>query len=214
MERKALVLGATGLIGTQLVYELIENDMYDEIVLLTRRKTVNDHWKVKEIIIDFNRMEEVMPVFTGKDVFCCLGTTRRKAGSKEAFQKVDYEYSLKAAKLTSRAGANKFLLISALGADKNSLFFYNKVKGRLEEAVKELLIPSIYIFRPSLLIGSRQEFRFGEKIAEYFSILLNPLLKGRMQKYKPIKARHAAKAMVHAAQNGLNGVHIIESDKM
>lgn len=214
MEKKALILGATGLIGSHLVNELIENGQYKEIILLARRKTDHDHPGVKTKIIDFNRMEDHFNEFKDKDVFWCLGTTRKKAGSKEAFQRVDYEYPLSAAQLTAREGGKKFFLVSAMGADKDSPFFYNRVKGNLEEDIKSLPIPSIYIFRPSLLIGDREEFRFGEKMAEWLFKPLNPLLRGKMLKYKPIKAQKVAKVMTSLAKKEVKGIHILESDSM
>jgi uncharacterized protein YbjT (DUF2867 family) len=105
-------------------------------------------------------------------------------------------------------------LVSAMGADKDSPFFYNRIKGNLEEDIKSLPIPLIYIFRPSLLIGDREEFRFGEKMAEWLFKPLNPLLRGKMLKYKPIKAQKVAKVMTSLAQKEVKGIHILESDSL
>src|SRR5690606_21544513 len=166
---------------------------------------------LKQIVVDFDQLEEYSNQLKGDVVFCCLGTTMKKAKSKEAFRKVDFHYPVELAKVTREQGAQQFLIVSALGADKNSSIFYNKVKGETEEAVGGVGFQSYHIFRPSLLLGPRSEQRAGEDAAKafykFFAFLIPP-------KYKAIESIKVAKAMQFYARSEDEGRNIHESKSM
>ncbi|MCE7791372.1 NAD-dependent epimerase/dehydratase family protein [Salipaludibacillus sp. CUR1] len=211
--KKAAVAGATGLVGRHIVKELINSRKYDEIHILTRRRTpFFKHPLVREHIVSFEELEGIGPVFEEiNDIFVALGTTMKQAKSHEEFIKVDYTYSLKIAELAKEYGADTFTVVSATGANRESRFFYNRVKGTLEEALISLNLPSLHIFRPSLLIGERYEFRAGEKSAEWLSKPLSIFMKGPLDKYKPVKGSYVAASMYAVAQKESRGLHIYES---
>ncbi|HSV96434.1 MAG TPA: NAD-dependent epimerase/dehydratase family protein [Spirochaetota bacterium] len=214
MARKtALVAGATGLIGGHVLRLLLENDHYAAVKALTRRSTGVSHAKLAEHIVDFDDANTLAPHAAADDVFCCLGTTIKKAGTKEAFYTVDFTYPLSLAKVCAASGAGQFLIVTALGADPRSPVFYNRVKGEVEAALRETAFRAVHIFRPSLLLGERKEKRPAEEIAGVLSRALAPLMAGPLAKYRPIEARHVARAMVAIATGdrptGIYESHII-----
>ena len=212
-QKHALIAGATGLVGNQLLQELIRGRHYHTITLLSRREVETNSKRVETKIVDFDDFTaDDLP--EADDVFCCLGTTIKEAGSKEAFCEVDFHYPLKLARLSLKRGAQQYLLVSAMGADKNSQFFYNQVKGEVEEAVAGEGFKALHIFRPSVLLGERDETRFGEKIAQVAMQGAAPLMVGNFKKYRPIEAYDLAKAMVHMAKKELEGTYVFESDKI
>ncbi|MFP7298167.1 oxidoreductase [Neobacillus niacini] len=213
-KKSALVLGATGLIGKELVKILNESEQYEKIRLLVRRPIDLESAICEEHIIDFNELHKYTELFQVTDIFCCLGTTIKAAKTKEAFRKVDYDYPVAAAKLAKENGAEKVLVISSMGADPKSLFFYSRVKGDLEAALISLNLPSLHIFRPSLLLGERSEFRLGEKIAEKSSGVMNKLMIGPLLPYRGIQARKVAAAMSFVAQSKKLGNHVYLSNEI
>lgn len=212
--RTALLVGASGLVGGHCLELLLDDEDYEKVVTLGRRDIGVNHIKLEQHLIDFDRLSEYADLFNAKDVFCCLGTTIKKAGSEEAFRRVDFGLPHELAKIASAKGAKQFLLVSSLGADASSRIFYNRVKGDLEEAISSIRFDGVGIFRPSLLLGHRTEFRFGERIAEKTSRLFSFLFVGRLAKYRPIHARMVAAAMVKIAKEQPNGVNIYESDQI
>lgn len=212
--KKALVLGATGLIGSHLVEILIHNPIYDVIRILTRKPLEIDHPQLEQHIIDFDQLDQYQELFQVDEVYCCLGATLKKAKTKENFYKVDYHYPLQAAKIALEQGCIQYLIVTSMGADPNSIIFYSKVKGEIEQSLKELGYPMLHIFRPSLLLGEREEFRFGEKTAEFLSRFTSFLLQGTFRKYHPIEAKTVAQAMSKIAGLELTGTHIYESDEI
>jgi uncharacterized protein YbjT (DUF2867 family) len=212
--KTALVLGGSGLVGKALVETLIQQNTYKKIVLLVRRPIEIINPVCEPHVVDFDHLENEAELFQVTDVFCCLGTTIKKAKTKEAFRRVDYDYPVKAAKLSYNAGVENFLIVTAMGANPKSLFFYNKVKGDVEETLKKLELPSLYIFRPSLLLGNREEFRLGEKIAAKASNILNLFMVGPLKTYKAIEAKKVAAAMAEVASSENKGVHIYRSDEI
>ncbi len=166
--KKALLAGASGLIGGYCLQYLLQDPNYSRIILLTRNKLPVDHPKCEQHQVEFNELSGYAKVMTADHVFCCLGTTMKNAGSREAFRRVDFEYPLEIARITRQNGAGTFLLVSALNADPNSKIFYNRVKGEVEEAIQALNFPTTFIFRPSLLLGERKENRPGRKSAVFF----------------------------------------------
>lgn len=214
-KKTALVLGASGLVGNELVKTLIQQNQYSKIHLLVRNPIkVYESSICEQHVVDFHLLHNYSDLFQVTDVFCCLGTTIKKAKTREAFRKVDYEYPVEAAKLAFKCGAEKYLIVSAMGADSTSRFFYNRVKGELEETLQSLQLPSLKIFRPSLLLGERNEFRFGEKIAAKTSGLLNTIMVGPLRPYRAIDAKKVARAMAKVAESGKNGENIYPSDEI
>lgn len=197
---KAVVAGGTGLTGGFLINELENNPDFDSVVALTRKERKNTEkttWKV----VDFEDHEALLEITKGVDVvFCCLGTTIKKAGSQNQFYKVDYEYVVNLAKAAKSNNVRQFSIMSAIGADAKSKVFYNRVKGEMEEAIHSLGFDELIIFQPSLLLGPRDERRFGESMGIFFGKLFAPLLFGNMKNYHPIHVSHIAKAMVAEAK--------------
>ncbi|MEA2101867.1 MAG: NAD(P)H-binding protein, partial [Thermodesulfobacteriota bacterium] len=182
--RTALVAGATGLTGECVLKQLIEDNTYTRVDVLTRRPLPLRHAKVREHIIDFNRDfnrdSEMDHLFKVDDVFCCLGTTMKKAGSRETFCRVDRDYPVKIASVASQNNARQFLVISALGANPGSMIFYNRTKGEMEQGLKDLPLNTLHIFRPSLLKGNRKEFRFAERLSVIIADIFSFMLIGRL----------------------------------
>jgi uncharacterized protein YbjT (DUF2867 family) len=213
-KKSALVIGATGLIGKELVKILIDSNQYEKIKLVVRRPIDIESKICEEHIVDFNQLHTYPELFKVSDVYCCLGTTIKVAKTKEAFRRVDYEYPVVAAKLAKENGVQKFLIVSSMGADPKSLFFYSRVKGDVEATLTSLNLPSLHIFRPSLLLGERSEFRFGEKIAEKASGVMNKLMVGPLRPYRGIQAKKVAAAMAIVAQSSKKGNNIYLSHEM
>ena len=165
----------------------------------------------KLVQVQFNFDEPDNKLVAGDEVFCCLGTTIKTAGSKAAFYKVDYEYVFAIAKAAHSNGAEKFALVSSLNANKNSRIFYSRTKGAIEEAVTGIGFKSLFIFRPSVLLGHRTTFRFGEAIGKFLARTLDFAIP---KKYKGIEARQVAKAMIATMNSGDTGVHILGSDRI
>lgn len=199
--RSAIVVGATGLVGSSLIRQLCESDEYISVTAISRRPLTYDHPKLTVKISSFDEIEEKDIEFAN-DFFCCLGTTMKKAKTKEAFEKVDFHYPMNFASLAKKRGIEHFIVITAMGAKPNSLFYYNRVKGKLEEQIKKIGLNQISIVRPSLIAGKRNEFRFGEKIGEWLLKILNPILIGPLKKYRSIEASQVALAMMVIALYG------------
>jgi uncharacterized protein YbjT (DUF2867 family) len=215
MGKRALVAGATGLVGSHLLTGLFDSAEYSGVVALVRRPIDVCHPKLTQVICDFDNLADCASSFDGvDDVFCTLGTTIKKAGSQEAFRRVDCEYPLQLARLSATRGVNQYLLVSAMGADEKSRIFYNHVKGEVERSVQELGPPYIHIFRPSLLLGDRTEVRIGEKLASILMTPLSSFLVGSLKKYRPIPAAQVALAMIRAAQMDVSSTHIYLSDEI
>jgi len=213
-KRIALIAGATGLVGKSLLRQLLANDQYDKIIVITRRPVDSSHPKLVQQLVDFDTIETLKLSLPVDDVFCALGTTIKTAGSQDAFYTVDFTYVVNLGKWCAANGVKRFLIVSAMGANPKSGIFYNRVKGEMEATVSQLTIPQIQIFRPSLLMGNRTEKRGGEKIAQVVMGSLGFLFKGPLLKYKGIHADVVAKAMINAAGKENEGFRIIDSGEM
>ena len=209
--RTAIVAGATGLIGRELVQKLIASDEYRVIYLISRRESGLRHPKIKEVLTGFDLISPLNIAETIDDAFCTLGTTMKQAGSREQFKKVDYQYVLAFADFTKRLGVSKFLVISSMGADPKSGVFYNMVKGMTEEALKEMGFKNLVILRPSMLLGKRSESRFSEKIFGFIMKALNFLISDN---YKAIPGEKVAAFMVKMARTSIDSVSIIKSGEI
>lgn len=207
--KTALVAGATGLVGGHLVRQLIEDPAYARVVVLARRPldSVNSP-KLQTIIADFDALEEAMAGVAADDTFCALGTTIKKAGSQLAFRKVDHDYIVAFARAAKAAGARRFMLVSAIGADASSSIFYSHVKGETERDVSALGFEALHIFRPGLLLGERAERRTLEGIGMSLAPLLNPLMLGPARPYRSIEGETLARGMRGAARSGSKGILI------
>jgi uncharacterized protein YbjT (DUF2867 family) len=212
--KTALIAGATGLIGNELLNFLLNANEYEKVVAIVRRPLSEKHPKLEEKIVDFDKLEDYIDVFSVDDVFVCLGTTIKKAKTKEAMWKIDVDYPISIARLASSQGARKFLLVSSMNADPDSPIFYSKMKGKLEEEIKQFTFETTTIFRPSLLLGNRDEFRFGERLSAAIFTVVPFLFAGPLKKYKAIEGKTVAKAMYRVAQENKNGVTIYPSEQI
>jgi uncharacterized protein YbjT (DUF2867 family) len=210
--RTALVAGATGLVGGHVVRLLLADHDYTHVTVLTRRALPLAHAKLVTHVVDFDRLAELTPFPKAQDVFCCLGTTIRQAGSRDAFSKVDFTYVHDVARLAARAGATQLLLVSSIGANPRSRVFYSQVKGKVEDAVRALPLHGIHIFRPSLLLGNRTEFRPGERVATIATRALRWAFVGPLAHYRPMEAETVARAMVRVAKDNHAGAQVYESE--
>lgn len=208
--RTALIAGASGLVGSHCLRELLANEKYGQVISIGRRPLDLEHPKLRNEVVDFNRLAERFPNQSLNDVFCCLGTTIKKAGSQKKFREVDYTYVMNVARLAEKCGAQRLMLVSAIGADPDSSVFYSRTKGEVERDVRKLNIPVIHIFRPSLLLGDRKEFRLGEKIGSGLALLATPFLRGKLAKYHPVEGAMVARAMVSAANLKKEGIQLYE----
>ncbi|HWK89626.1 MAG TPA: NAD(P)H-binding protein [Longimicrobium sp.] len=211
--RSALLLGATGLVGSNVLTLLLAAG-YARVAVLTRRKLVQTDPRMEQHVVDLERMAEHAAAFAADHVFCCLGTTLRAAGSREAFRRVDYDYVVESARLAAEQGARRYLLVSSLGADAGSRVFYSRVKGETEDAVRALPLPSVVILRPSLILGPRADRRPGEALAQRVTPAMGWLLRGPLRRYRAVDAHTVARAMVRLAGEDAAGVRVVESDEI
>lgn len=209
--RRALVLGATGLVGGHLVHQLLDDPHFTSVAVLARRESADQHPKLDWQVADFKNLGTHAELFSADAVFSCLGTTIKQAGSAEAFRNVDHGLNLEAARLTAQAGPGQFYLVSSTGANPASRWLYYRVKGELEADLEGLPLRGIHIFRPNLLLGHRQDRRIMELISKVALAALKPLLAGPLRRYRPIEAAVVASAMVWMAADGSPGYHLYPS---
>ncbi|MES2285071.1 MAG: NAD(P)H-binding protein [Bacteroidota bacterium] len=237
MSRTAIILGASGLVGAEVLKQLLADidaskaelmgssvsavtspkgpDLNFEIIKIFVRKPIAiKHPKLEQIIVDFDTIGNYSDSIKGDAVFCCMGTTIATAGSKDAFIKVDHTYPLEFAKIAKQNGVENFLLISSIGADKTASNFYLKVKGDIESALEELKFESLIIVRPSMLLGDRKESRFAESVGKVFMKLFSFVFIGKLKKYKAIQASAVAKAMIQLSKMKIKGSKIFLSDEL
>lgn len=193
--KTAIVLGATGLTGSILLENLLNDSNYKKIKIFTRRSVNIQSPKIEEYIVDLLKLEAEKENFTANEVFCCIGTTTKKTKDKSVYKAIDFGIPSMAAKLSKENKCKTFVVMSSMGANANSSIFYNRIKGEMEQAVLSNNIENTYVFRPSLINGTRSEGRFGEDIGNFIAKIINPLLIGGLKKYRSIKAETIAKAM-------------------
>lgn len=210
--RAAVVAGASGLVGGFLVDELLRAPDYERVTILVRRRLPRDHAKLRQVVVDYDRLDAAGTALAADDAFCCLGTTRAKAGSAAAFRRVDFDAVEEFARLAQLAGAKQYLLVSSSGADAGSRLLYPRVKGESEEAVSRLPFDGAHVFRPSLLLGSRAESRPLERLAQALLSPLLPLMGGPLRRWRPIPAEVVARAMVRWALRDKPGVNRLENE--
>lgn len=211
----ALLAGASGLVGRSLLDLLLAAPEYGRVISVGRRKLDVAHPKLEQRIVDFAALDRALAGVNCDDAFCCLGTTIRQAGSRENFRAVDHAAVLALAWAARRNGAQRFFVVSALGADPDSRVFYNRVKGETEQALVVLDFATLAIFRPGLLLGERAKPRPGERAMAALLWLVEPLLAGRFRKYRAIQAGVVARAMLRSSLGrGGQGLLVYPSDEI
>ena len=211
--KKALIFGSSGLVGSNLVKIILQNEKYDHIKLFVRSETENKSKKLEIIKTDFNNLEKHKDSIVGDDCFFCIGTTRKNTPDKNEYIRTEYNIPVEIGKIAKSNSVNNFIYVSSLGANPNASGLYLKNKGQAEQELINLNFPRLAIIRPSILLGNRKENRIGEKIGIFVMKLLLPLFLGKLKKYKPIKVENVAKAMANIAQNDYQKT-IFESDQL
>lgn len=211
--RTAIVFGSTGLIGNLLVEELVKSEKYSLIKSFVRQATGVTETKVEEIVSDLSDPESVSGKIKGDDLFICLGTTLRKAGSVENMGKIDRDLPVRIAAIASANGVRNIAVVSSLGASSRSSNYYLRIKGEMEEGIMQLNFESISIVRPSMLLGERKERRAGEIVGKVVMTAFKPVLVGKLSKYRAIHGGEVARAMISLTFSG-GGKNIIESDEL
>lgn len=237
MGRTAIILGASGLVGAEVLKQLLADkdaseggtqsssnspvnsakgldQSFEKIKIFVRKPIAIKHPKLEQIIVDFDTIGNYSDSIKGDVIFCCMGTTIATAGSKDAFIKVDHTYALEFAKIAKQNGEVTFLLISSIGAEKSASNFYLKVKGDIEFALEELKFDSLIIVRPSMLLGDRKESRFAESAGKVFMKLFSFAFIGKLKKYKAIEASAVAKAMIRLSKMKIKGSAVFLSDEL
>jgi len=212
--KTALIIGGSGLVGSQLIEILLNSSKYDKVVSFVKRETGLKHPKLTQHIIAFDQPETYRDLIKGDDFFCTIGTTIKKAGTKEAFRKVDFEYPKQFAEMALKNKVDQFLFISSIGADSASTSFYLKTKGEIEDYLESCKFANVSILRPSILLGNRNEFRLGEKLGIFVMEAFSFLLVGNLRKYKPIESKTVAEALFAIAQKEHKGFTVYESDQI
>lgn len=201
MKKTALLLGASGLTGGLLLKLLLSDSDYDKIKLFSRKKIGLSHPKIEEHLVDVLQLENHATDFTGDVVFCCIGTTKAKTPNETEYKAIDYGIPVTAAQLAKQNNIPTFIVISALGANAKSTIFYNRIKGEMEAKIIAAGIPRTFILEPSLISGNRKEARIGETMGIYFMKIINPLLFGKLKKYRSIAPENIAKTMWYLSKN-------------
>jgi uncharacterized protein YbjT (DUF2867 family) len=204
---KATLIGATGLIGESVLEALIEDSDFSDITILVRKSYESQSSKVKVRLVDFDNLDEFNAAIDPEStIFCAVGTTRQKVkGDMSKYRKVDYDIPVNAAVFGLKKNCKSFVLVSSIGADSKSSNFYTKLKGEVEDKISTLDYNSFHVFRPSLLLGNRKEFRFAEKLAQVLMTTFSFLIP---KHYKAINAKHVGYAMKNAAKQNIKGKHI------
>ncbi len=214
LRKTAVVFGATGLVGSQLVKLLLKDSDYQKVTLVVRHRLTIENPKLEQIqLSDFTRLDTISSQLQASEYFCCIGTTIKKAGTKAAFRHIDFEIPAMIATLAQEMNVDRLAVISSIGADARSSSFYLRTKGEMEKEVREVFQGNLVIFRPSLLMGKRGEFRFGEKAAILFMKVFGWLFIGPLSKYRGIDATDVARAMISAV-SGPDKALILESDRI
>lgn len=202
--KTALIAGASGQVGSYLLTMLLQSDAYSKVISVVRKPGTISHPKLEERVVDFDKPEQFQ--IPCDHIFCCLGTTSAKTKDREAYASIDKGYPIMLAKAGKANGATKFMVVSSMGADLNSSIFYARLKAEMEQEVQQTGIETVCIFRPSMLLGPRQEFRFGELIFKFLMRLFDVIIP---RKYKGVHAQTVAKCMIESAAKYGPGNHLI-----
>ena len=205
LAKKAIIVGASGLIGSNLLQILLEEDYYDQVVILVRRELPVKHEKLTQLIIDFDKLSDYSGQINGHAIFSCLGTTMSQTPDKNEYRKIDHDYPLHLAQLALQNGVKQFHLVSAVGADAKSSTFYLRLKGETEQDIAKVGLPSLYIYQPSMLKGRKDKVRFGESFFNGLMTVVDPLLFGGLKKFHSIDAADVARAMYNQSTDNETG---------
>jgi uncharacterized protein YbjT (DUF2867 family) len=214
MAKKAIIVGASGLIGSKLLPILLQREEYDSVLLLVRKKLQINHEKLTQQLVDFDSLTQYTDLLTGHALFCCLGSTKRKTPNLSDYRKVDHDYPLELAKIAGKNGIAQYHLVSSIGASAASSNFYTKMKGETEDDIIKAGLNCLHIYRPSMLSGKRNETRLMEVLINGLMKVINPLLIGGLKKYRSIPAQTVAIAMFKQSLINKTGVFIHPSDKI
>ena len=211
--KTAIVFGATGLVGSHIVKQLINNEDYGKVKVFGRRAIGYTDPKVEEYIIDFDKLADAAEDIKGHVVYCCLGTTIKKAKNETAYRKVDYDMPVDIAHIAEKNAIDSYIVVSSIGASIDSKNFYLHMKAEMETTLKRYNFKRLKIVRPSFLLGNREEFRLMEWVGKSISLLISPLMVGKLKKYRPIHAKKVAAAMIRLADDD-SGQIIYESNEL
>lgn len=214
MSKKAILLGASGLIGSRLLELLLNSNSFNEVTVLVRKSLGINHEKLTEVITDFSELTPLNSIISGDIIFSCLGSTKNKTPNLKDYKRIDHDIPLQIAKFGKENNVSQFHLVSALGANSQSSVFYSKMKGQTEEELKQLGFISTFIYQPSLLRGERKEKRFFEKLTLKITKYIDPLLTGSLKKYRSIKVETVAQAMLNQSLKKQKGVFTYQSDQI
>jgi uncharacterized protein YbjT (DUF2867 family) len=212
MANKAVIAGASGLVGSELLKLLLQESYYNEVLVLVRKELPVQHKKLVQLIVEFDNLDQHRQAISGYALFCCLGSTKSKTPDLSIYRKIDHDYPVKLAKIAKQNNISHFHLVSAIGAKSTSHNFYSKMKGETEEDVQAVGVNTLHIYQPSLLTGNRNERRLAERIATNVMKVIDPLLIGGLKKYKSIPAATVARAMFKQSLNQEEGVFVHPSD--
>lgn len=211
---KAIIAGASGLIGSKLLDILLKQPEYDEVLILVRKELAIQHQKLAQLIINFDELTNYAGSISGHAIFCCLGSTRRKTPDLNDYRKIDHDYPLKLAEIALKNGVEQYHLVSAIGANSSSSNFYTKMKGEAEDDIKKVGLPCLHIYQPSLITGDRKERRLTERFFLGMMKIIDPLLTGSLKKYRSIPATTIAMAMFKQSLQKGAGVFTHPTDKI
>jgi len=214
MSYKAIIVGASGLIGSNLLKILLAEPLYTGITILVRKKTGISNPKLTEILVDFDTFDIYALNIIAHALFCCIGTTKNKTPNLTDYYKIEHDYPIKLGQLALENGVKQYHYVSSIGADKNSAAYYTKFKGQTEHDLQQLNLQVLHIYRPSILAGDRKDHRPMEQFANALMNIINPLLIGQYKKYRSIPAKTVAMAMYKQSINSEEGVFIHPSDQI
>jgi uncharacterized protein YbjT (DUF2867 family) len=214
MSNRAIVAGASGLIGSKLLNILLQQSGYNEILILVRKELPIADKKLVQLVIDFEKLDEHTGAITGNVIFCCLGSTKKKTPNLIEYRKIDHDYPVKLAQLAKQNGVEQYHLVSAIGANSKSSNFYTKMKGETEDNIQKIGVKCLHIYQPSVLTGDRKESRPAERFAIGLMKVIDPMLIGGLKKYRSIPAETVARAMFNESKKKEEGVFIHSSDKI
>lgn len=214
MSKKAIIAGASGLIGSKLLTITLNHAYYDQVLILVRKELPIEHKKLIQLVIDFDKLDDHAMAITGHAIFWCIGSTRKKTPDLAVYRRIDHDYPIKLAQLAKQNSVSQYHLVSAIGANSKSSNFYTKMKGETEEDLQRVGLKCLHIYEPSLLSGSRKESRPLERVFAGLMKVINPILIGRLKKYRSIPAQTVALAMYNESLKNDEGVFIHTSDKI
>ena len=213
-KKTAIISGATGLVGEQLLNQLLADPTYGKVIAVVRKKMIMTHEKLEQRVTDFGQLPGALQGLQADHGFCCLGTTIKTAGSKEQQYLIDHDYVVDFAKACRATGVTRFSVVSSIGASPSSGNFYLRTKGEMEQDLQKIPFDALFILQPSFLMGNRKEYRAGEKIGIAIMKFLKPMMVFGLAKFRGVPAITVARCMVRVVNSDDHGINIIRSDKI